>query len=79
MFQILAAKEIPYKFAQCRVGTNSDEDVEKELVNLNVSHVVCVTGRTHGPGCPTIEYLEGGPDRVYQNVRDNMYRYNLIH
>ncbi|CAI4231713.1 unnamed protein product [Auanema sp. JU1783] len=71
--QALETKKIPHTFAMCKVGTSSDQEVEDELVKLNVSHVVCVTGRTHGPGCNTIEYLEGGPDRVFENVRDNMY------
>ncbi|VDO33737.1 unnamed protein product [Haemonchus placei] len=47
--------------------------VENELATLNVTHVVCLTGRTHGNGINTIEYLEGGPDRVNENLRDNMY------
>ena len=48
--------------------------VEKELALLGVTHVICVTGRTHGPGCNTIEDLEGGADKVFINVMDNMYR-----
>uniref|UniRef100_A0A0K0D3U6 NAD(P)-bd_dom domain-containing protein n=1 Tax=Angiostrongylus cantonensis TaxID=6313 RepID=A0A0K0D3U6_ANGCA len=52
--------------------------VEDELCTLNVTHVVCVTGRTHGNGINTIEYLEGGPERVAENVRDNMYSATVL-
>ena len=35
--------------------------------------VVSVLGRTSGPGCSTIDYLEGGRDKLVLNMRDNMY------
>lgn len=35
--------------------------------------VVSVLGRTHGPGSSTIDYLEGGRDKLVLNLRDNLY------
>ncbi|CAO4364094.1 unnamed protein product [Caenorhabditis nigoni] len=75
---VLRAREIPYVLATKKVGFDSDEEVEGELALLGVTHVICVTGRTHGPGCNTIEYLEGGPDKVFINVRDNMYSATIL-
>ncbi|EYC37168.1 hypothetical protein Y032_0818g2516 [Ancylostoma ceylanicum] len=76
--KVLTNRKVPYVLAKSKVGINSDEEVEDELATLNVTHVVCVTGRTHGNGINTIEYLEGGPERVYENVRDNMYSATVL-
>ncbi|CAI5442662.1 unnamed protein product [Caenorhabditis angaria] len=75
---VLKARQIPYVLAEKKVGFHSDEEVQNELATLGVTHVICVTGRTHGPGCNTIEYLEGGADKVYINVRDNMYSATIL-
>jgi hypothetical protein len=37
------------------------------------SHVISFIGRTHGPGSNTIEYCEGGPDKLKENAQDNLY------
>ncbi|KAJ1372073.1 hypothetical protein KIN20_034134 [Parelaphostrongylus tenuis] len=66
--EVLKSREVPYVLAKSKIGVNTDEEVEEELCTLNVTHVVCVTGRTHGNGINTIEYLEGGPERVAENV-----------
>ncbi|WKX93936.1 hypothetical protein Q1695_011309 [Nippostrongylus brasiliensis] len=71
--KVLEERQIPFVLAKSKVGVDLDPDVEAELATLNVTHVVCCTGRTHGNGINTIEYLEGGPEIVYENVRDNMY------
>uniref|UniRef100_A0A914CKH4 dTDP-D-glucose 4,6-dehydratase n=1 Tax=Acrobeloides nanus TaxID=290746 RepID=A0A914CKH4_9BILA len=71
--QLLAAKNIPYKVAECRVGRDSDEEVTNELIRLGGTHVFCCTGRTHGGDFKTIEYLEGGADKAHENLRDNLY------
>jgi hypothetical protein len=47
--------------------------VISELNHLRGTHVLSCTGRTHGGGIKTIEYLEGGPERTFENVRDNLY------
>ncbi len=45
----------------------------EELTRLGGTHVLCCTGRTHGGGYKTIEYLEGGAEKVDENIRDNLY------
>jgi len=40
---------------------------------LRGTHVLCCTGRTHGGNYKTIEYLEGGPEKDFENIRDNLY------
>ncbi|CAB3405385.1 unnamed protein product [Caenorhabditis bovis] len=75
--RVLNARRIPYVLAGKKVGVDADEDVERELAGLGVTHVVCVTGRTHGPGKPNIDYLEGN-DKVDINVRDNMYSATIL-
>ncbi|KAE9419545.1 hypothetical protein Angca_006624, partial [Angiostrongylus cantonensis] len=76
--EVLRSRMVPYVLAKSKVGVNTDAEVEDELCTLNVTHVVCVTGRTHGNGINTIEYLEGGPERVAENVRDNMYSATVL-
>ncbi|KAI6218215.1 NAD(P)-bd-dom domain-containing protein [Aphelenchoides fujianensis] len=49
------------------------KEVERELNELRGTHVLCCTGRTHGGGLQTIEYLEGGAEKTLENVRDNLF------
>lgn len=46
--------------------------VATELDALKPDRVVCLVGRTHGPGCGTIDYLEQ-PGKLRENVRDNLF------
>lgn len=71
--KLLTERGVPFTLAKCRVGSASLEEVKAELAALGGTHVLCCTGRTHGGGIKTIEYLEGGPERVYENLRDNLY------
>lgn len=59
------------------VRADDTEAVERYLstldpTGLGVSHVLSLIGRTHGPGCGTIDYLEQ-PGKLVDNVRDNLY------
>jgi 3,5-epimerase/4-reductase len=47
-------------------------EVAAELDRLKPDRVVCLVGRTHGPGFSTIDYLEQ-PGKLVENVRDNLY------
>ncbi|CAJ0606986.1 unnamed protein product [Cylicocyclus nassatus] len=76
--KVLDNRKVPYVLAKGKVGVDNDKDVEEELATLNVTHVVCVTGRTHGNGINTIEYLEGGPECTFENVRDNLYSATVL-
>ena len=44
--------------------------VTAELAALRPDRVICCIGRTHGPGCGTIDYLE---DKLPENLRDNLF------
>ena len=46
--------------------------VRTELSNVKPDRVVCLVGRTHGPGFSTIDYLEQ-KGKVTENVRDNLF------
>lgn len=54
-------------------GRADDEvQVEQVLLEHKPDRVLCLIGRTHGPGHPTIDYLEH-KDKLLINVRDNLY------
>jgi 3,5-epimerase/4-reductase len=46
--------------------------VGRLLDEAKPDRVICLVGRTHGPGFPTIDYLEQ-PGKLVENVRDNLY------
>lgn len=48
------------------------ESIGKEIDEVKPSNVICIIGRTHGPGCGTIDWLEQ-PGHLKHNVRDNLY------
>jgi len=61
-------------FGQTRPGQDDDRTVEAEIDAVKPTHIVSLLGRTHGPGCGTVDYLEGpNPERLHENVRDNLY------
>ncbi|VDM24018.1 unnamed protein product [Toxocara canis] len=70
---LLEERKIEYAIGERRIGTDADEAVQDEIVAVAPSHVVCMIGRTHGSGVNSIAYLEGGPERLYENMRDNLY------
>lgn len=50
----------------------NQHDVEQFLYTTQPTHVLCMLGRTHGPGFPTIDYLEQ-PGKLIENLRDNLF------
>lgn len=56
--------------ATCRA--DSERDVAQLLDDVQPDRVICLIGRTHGPGYSTIDYLEQ-KDKLVENVRDNLY------
>lgn len=48
------------------------ESIREEMNAVGAEHVVCIIGRTHGPGCGTIDWLEQ-PGHLRYNVRDNLF------
>jgi dTDP-glucose 4,6-dehydratase/UDP-glucose 4,6-dehydratase len=53
------------------------EQVTQEIEDVCPTHVLCLMGRTHGKigdkVYPTIDYLEQGKERLYENIRDNLF------
>lgn len=48
------------------------EGIRKDLDDLKPDRVISFIGRTFGPGCNSIDYLEG-PGKLVENVRDNLF------
>jgi dTDP-4-dehydrorhamnose reductase len=51
---------------------DSETDVEKEIVEIKPDRIISLLGRTSGPGCSSIDYLEQ-KGKILDNVRDNLY------
>jgi len=47
------------------------EQTLKEIKEANANRVLCLIGRTHGPGFANIDYLEQ-PGKLTENLRDNL-------
>ena len=70
---ILEKEGVEYVVAKKRLGDDPDEAIEEEILSVSPTHIASFIGRTHGPGSNTIDYLEGGPDQLCINMRDNVY------
>lgn len=75
----LVAKNHTALIAKSRLGGANpvqDEEIDREIVATAPTHVLLAVGRTHMPGqgttATTIDCLEGSPDRLRLNVRDNL-------
>lgn len=56
-----------------RVGEDMGyDDLVRDIDAINPDRVICLIGRTHGPGSATIDYLEQ-EGKLKENVRDNLY------
>lgn len=62
---------------QEELRAENQTDLEYFLEITNPTHVLCMIGRTHGPGFPTIDYLEQ-PGKLYENLRDNLFAPMLL-
>ncbi|KAL3120693.1 hypothetical protein niasHT_007985 [Heterodera trifolii] len=71
--KLLETRKTRYELAKKKIGIDHEKEVELELLQVSPTHVLCCTGRTHGGQFKTIEYLEGGADRDFENVRDNLF------
>lgn len=47
-------------------------DVDTEVKTVHPDRIICLIGRTHGPGYSTIDYLEQ-KGKLVENIRDNLY------
>ena len=71
--QLLKEEKVDYVIGSCRIGDDPDSAIEEEILMVAPTHVASFIGRTHGPGNNTVDYLEGGPDKLTINLRDNLY------
>ena len=75
LIRLLEKKSISFVKGVSRV--DAVEQVTKEIEKVCPTHVLCLMGRTHGKigdkVYPTIDYLEQGKERLYENIRDNLF------
>lgn len=67
----LDERNISYIIGVSRLGTDKNEDIIKEIFNVAPSRIICLIGRTSGPGVNSIDYLEQ-PGKLVDNLRDNL-------
>jgi 3,5-epimerase/4-reductase len=48
------------------------DKVKSEIIIWKPTHILCMIGRTFGPGCNSIDYLEQ-PGKLTENLRDNLW------
>jgi dTDP-glucose 4,6-dehydratase len=51
---------------------DDEKALEKEVLQHHPDRIISLTGRTHGEGVQTIDYLEK-PGKLVDNIRDNLY------
>jgi len=51
---------------------DQEQHVEAEIKSTIPDRILCLIGRTHGPGYSTIDYLEQ-KGKLVENIRDNLY------
>ncbi len=71
--RLLQEQGVNFEAGKNRMGNDPDESIEKEILEAAPSHVVSFIGRAHGPGCNTVDYVEGGPEKLAINLRDNLF------
>jgi 3,5-epimerase/4-reductase len=67
---LLKKDDIPFVVSEKRI--QDIDTLSSELDTIQPTHIICTVGRTHGPGYPTIDYLEQ-PGKLVENIRDNLF------
>ena len=74
MIDLLKKEDITFIKSSLRV--DDTEEVEKEIIEIKPTHIMCFIGRTHGTynneKIGTIDYLEK-PGKLVENIRDNLF------
>lgn len=67
----LSEHKIDYVIAKSRMENfeECEEEFKSNDVIRPITHILCCAGKTHGPGCSTIDYLE---DKIRENVESNL-------
>lgn len=68
--KLLSKKHQHIFYGRSRIDHESE--VEEEIIETKPDRIICVAGRTHGPGFSSIDYLEQ-PHTLKINIRDNLY------
>lgn len=68
--ELMDSMSISYIKGKSRL--ENKEELEIEIQDIQPTHVISFTGRTHGPGYTTIDYLEQ-KGKILENVRDNLF------
>ena len=70
---VLEEEGVEYVVGEKRLGGVPDESIEGEILSVSPTHVAFFTNRTHDPGNAMTDDLEGGPDKLAINIRENLY------
>jgi len=70
--QVVQLLRHKYEVALGEVRIDDEKALEKEILKVNPDRIISLTGRTHGEGINTIDYLEK-PGKLPINIRDNLY------
>jgi UDP-glucose 4,6-dehydratase len=65
-------RERGWKLIEAESRADDRNEVIADINKHNPTHVICLIGRTHGPGHSTIDYLEQ-KDKLVENINDNLY------
>ena len=57
---------------EARTRADHEDGVEEDIKHFEPDRIVCLIGRTHGPGYSTIDYLEQ-KGKLVENLRDNLF------
>jgi hypothetical protein len=66
----LYAKNTTHRVILAKTRPEDEDACYEEIRIINPDSVFCCIGRTHGPGCNSIDYLES-PEHYAENLRDN--------
>ena len=70
---LLEKEGVEYVAGEKQLGDDPDISVEEEILSVSPTHVAVFTDRTHDPGNAMTDNLEGGPDKLAINIRENLY------
>jgi dTDP-glucose 4,6-dehydratase len=70
--QVVSLLKNKYEVALGDARVDDEHNVEIEILKHHPDRIITLTGRTHGEGIQTIDYLEK-PGKLVDNVRDNLY------
>lgn len=61
-----------YEVVLGEARVDDEKNLEQEVIKHNPDRIISLTGRTHGEGIQTIDYLEK-PGKLVENLKDNLY------